>query len=303
LGQFSEQGYLPEAMMNYLANLGWNDGTPKEIYTPDELVQAFDMSRIIKSAAVFDIDKLKWINGQHIRLKAASDIQPLVIESLKKSVNDIPAVLPQGLESTDKSALFLNLATKIAQRDMELISDSRDIIGKCLQFDLDDTIENDPHVTDVLVDDLSRIIQSLNRDLVANTLPIGNESNFAELWKAYVKNIGKELGLKGKGLFHPLRFAITARMSGPDIGDIMQMISNSDGVVNPEYKVVTIPERVKILQSLSISESKLKAEKAVETRALAEKARLEAEASKVSEAIAVSTLSEADEEAPVLQDA
>ena len=67
LQQFSQQGFVPEAMMNYLANLGWNDGTPKEIYSPAELIAAFDLNRIVKSSAIFDMDKLKWINSQHLR--------------------------------------------------------------------------------------------------------------------------------------------------------------------------------------------------------------------------------------------
>lgn len=301
--QFSEQGFLPEAMMNYLANLGWNDGTPKEIYTPEELIQAFDMSRIIKSAAVFDMDKLKWINGQHIRMKKPEDIQPLVIDALKKSSDDVSAILPENVASGEKAQLFLSLATKIAQRDMELVADSRQLVGNCLQFDIEKTIAEDSHVTEVLNDDLSKIIQALNRDLDAKVLPIGNEPNFAELWKAYVKNIGKELGLKGKNLFHPMRFAITARMSGPDIGDIMQLIANADGVVNPQYKLVSIPDRVKKLQSFSISDAKVAAEKAKETREIEEKLRQEALAKATAEAAAASETVEVDEESPVLQDA
>lgn len=61
------QGYLAPAMVNYLSLLGWNDGTEKEIYTVDELTQAFDLQRITKSAAVFDKVKLSWMNGQHLR--------------------------------------------------------------------------------------------------------------------------------------------------------------------------------------------------------------------------------------------
>jgi glutamyl/glutaminyl-tRNA synthetase len=61
------QGYLAPAMVNYLSLLGWNDGTEKEIYSVDELTQAFALDRITKSAAVFDKVKLSWMNGQHLR--------------------------------------------------------------------------------------------------------------------------------------------------------------------------------------------------------------------------------------------
>jgi glutamyl-tRNA synthetase len=64
---FHQQGYLAPAMVNYLSLLGWNDGTEQEIYSVDELTQAFALDRITKSAAVFDKVKLSWMNGQHLR--------------------------------------------------------------------------------------------------------------------------------------------------------------------------------------------------------------------------------------------
>ena len=83
--QFSEQGFLPGAMMNYLAKLGWNDGTDKEIFTSAELIQAFDLSRIIPSPAVFDMDKLRWINAQHIKLLPKEQLEKLVLQTLQTS--------------------------------------------------------------------------------------------------------------------------------------------------------------------------------------------------------------------------
>jgi glutamyl/glutaminyl-tRNA synthetase len=61
------QGYLAPAMVNYLSLLGWNDGSEKEIYSVEELQQAFTLDRITKSPAVFDKVKLAWMNGQHLR--------------------------------------------------------------------------------------------------------------------------------------------------------------------------------------------------------------------------------------------
>lgn len=297
--QFAEQGFLPEAMMNYLANLGWNDGTPKEIYTPQELIEAFDMSRIIKSAAVFDMDKLKWINGQHIRLKSTEEIQPLVIAALKKSINDQPAILSANIPSSEQATLFLNLATKIAQRDMELVSESRHYVGRCLQYDLLSTINNDEHVSEVLNDDLAKIIAALRRDYEAKTLPNGHEPNFADLWKAYVKNLGKELGLKGKNLFHPVRFALTGLMSGPDIGDQIQLLAYSEGVVNPDYRIVSLADRMKILETFNIADAKVTAESAAVRRAEEKKAK-EEEAAAAAAAAAI--IEPANSEPKVLQE-
>ncbi|HYL07559.1 MAG TPA: glutamate--tRNA ligase, partial [Candidatus Udaeobacter sp.] len=79
---FKEQGYLPEAVLNYLALLGWNPGTEREIFSLDELVGAFAFDRVQHSGARFDWEKLDWINGEYIRAlsedELASRLEPLV---------------------------------------------------------------------------------------------------------------------------------------------------------------------------------------------------------------------------------
>ncbi|CAM9410163.1 unnamed protein product, partial [Laminaria digitata] len=69
-------------MKNYLSLLGWNDGTEQEIFTEEELHQAFDLRRVVKSSAVFDMTKLKWMNGQHLRALPVEDLAPKVGEAL-----------------------------------------------------------------------------------------------------------------------------------------------------------------------------------------------------------------------------
>lgn len=71
---YANEGILPEAMMNFLATLGWNDGTEQEVFTSAELVAKFDLSRIQKSPARFDEQRLLWLNGQHIRLLSLDEL-------------------------------------------------------------------------------------------------------------------------------------------------------------------------------------------------------------------------------------
>src|SRR5262249_57229615 len=66
LGLYQGRGYLPEALLNYLALLGWNPGTEQEIFSFQELLAAFDIARVQKASAMFDWDKLDWINGHYI---------------------------------------------------------------------------------------------------------------------------------------------------------------------------------------------------------------------------------------------
>jgi len=77
---YGKEGYLPEAMMNFLATLGWNDGTEQEIYTEAELIAAFSLDRVQKSPARFDEQRLLWLNGQHIRALSLEDLAARVVD-------------------------------------------------------------------------------------------------------------------------------------------------------------------------------------------------------------------------------
>jgi len=91
--QFRLDGFLPDAMINYLALLGWNDGTDNEIFTRDELIEAFDVDRVVKSPSIFDMDKLNWINSQHLKMKTVEELKDLVAEQL-----EILGMLKEGAE-------------------------------------------------------------------------------------------------------------------------------------------------------------------------------------------------------------
>ncbi|MFW6283082.1 MAG: glutamate--tRNA ligase [Minisyncoccales bacterium] len=82
--EFKKEGYLPEALINFIALLGWNSGTEKEIYTMSELIKNFSLKRVQKSGAIFNKDKLKYINGVHIRNKSTEEITKLCLPYLKE---------------------------------------------------------------------------------------------------------------------------------------------------------------------------------------------------------------------------
>ncbi|MBI4225067.1 MAG: glutamate--tRNA ligase [Candidatus Sungbacteria bacterium] len=82
---YREQGYLPEALFNFLALLGWNPGDDREILTKDELIAAFSLEKVQKSGAIFDFQKLDWMNGEYIRRKPLSELAELATPFLEKS--------------------------------------------------------------------------------------------------------------------------------------------------------------------------------------------------------------------------
>ena len=205
--------------------------------------------------------KLRWINGQHLRAIPRTEIESLVGDTLQGGEEPI---LVKGAEVTEGVTAFVVRAAGVAQKDMELIIDARRLIGGCLKYELSDTIEADPHVLEVLAESetCEKVINALLRDYDAKVLPTGPEENFPEVWKTYMKTLGKELGLKGKPLFHTVRLALTGRMSGPDVGDQLQLLHLSKGVVNPSFPVVKIEDRMVQLRAFSVPENKIRADAA-----------------------------------------
>ncbi|MGH7477708.1 MAG: glutamate--tRNA ligase, partial [Longimicrobiales bacterium] len=83
IGEYRERGFLPEAMVNFLALLGWSPGTDEEVFTVNELIERFSLEQINKKSAIFDPQKLLWLNGQHLSRMAAETLRPLVGERLQ----------------------------------------------------------------------------------------------------------------------------------------------------------------------------------------------------------------------------
>ena len=97
---YLKEGYLPETMINFIASLGWNDGSEQEIFTVDELIEKFSLSRVHHSGARFDEKRLEWMNGQHIRLLSLDDLYA-------RSADFWPATAGQASDEDKKHVLSL----------------------------------------------------------------------------------------------------------------------------------------------------------------------------------------------------
>lgn len=99
-----KKGYLPQAILNYIALLGWSPETEQEIYTLEELIKVFDIKRISKSPAIFDIDKLTWMNGMYLRAMSVEEFHALALpyykDAIKSDLNlmDVSKILQQRVE-------------------------------------------------------------------------------------------------------------------------------------------------------------------------------------------------------------
>lgn len=186
------QGFLKEAIINYLATLGWNDGTEKEIYSPDELVEAFRLERIVKAPSMFDMTKLRWINAQHMRRMSVHDLKDQLAPFLLESKLLIEEKNIAGIN--DK---FLEIAVNLSCSKIEVLCDAIPIIKASLQYPLLQSISENAEAQDILNDEFDKVVVEVLKAWEEGTLPSQEGEDFETAWKSFVKHIGKTLGRKG----------------------------------------------------------------------------------------------------------
>ena len=151
---------------------------------------------------------------------------------------------------------FVTQGVKIAKKDLEVVNDAKPLIETCLSYDLQRLLGGgDEEATRISSEPgFGAIVKRVIVDYKAGTLPTGKEDDFEAAFKGYVKALGKDLGLKGKELFHPTRLALTGRTSGPDIGDQLKLLALAEGVL-PSGAFVSLEDRVAVLEILDSGSS------------------------------------------------
>lgn len=102
LEYYKRQGYLPEAIVNYLALLGWNPGTDQEIFSMEELIYQFDLNKVQKSGAIFGVEKLDWVNKEHLKLKPYAEVEAEIVSWLNLEPNIARRLAPTIFERINK---------------------------------------------------------------------------------------------------------------------------------------------------------------------------------------------------------
>ncbi|KAL6218079.1 hypothetical protein ACLB2K_011296 [Fragaria x ananassa] len=239
VGQFREMGYLPQAMVNYLALLGWGDGTDNEFFTLDQLVEKFSIGRVNKSGAVFDNTKLRWMNGQHLQALPSEELKKRVGEQWKST-----GIL------TESEGSFVEDAFELLKDGIYLVPEADKGLSDLLSYPLHATLTS-PEAKPLLEDNLSEFSASLVAAYDSGEILAALEEGHAG-WKNWVKSFGKSLKRKGKSLFMPLRVLLTGKFHGPDMGASVLLLHKAakDGVVTPKAEFVLLDERFNKLRQV-----------------------------------------------------
>ena len=196
-------GYLPDAVVNYLVLLGWSPEGNQEVYTMDELVKAFNAKRISKSPSSYDIKKLRWFNQKYIKNLSDEDylkfVKPFltydVTDKTKEWVNKLLLIykdhLSYGKEINDLVKIFFNDEISISKDNEEFLKSDENILV---------------------------VINAYKEEL--NNLPTWDVESIAEV----ITKVKEKTGVKGKLLYMPIRIKISGVEHGPELPDEIYLI-------------------------------------------------------------------------------
>jgi len=203
---YHELGYLPEAIINYLALRGWSPTIEgKEICSIDELVKDFSLDRVVKSPAIFDLDKLKWMNGHYIRGADLNRLTKLAIPYLKK----------KGWLSCCGDFEWLTTVVDLVKDHLNCLSE----ITAHVDYLFNSEISLEDGAKEILKEE--KTAQVL--DCFSNKLD-QMERIVPEKITEMIKAVGKETGTNGKELFMPIRVALTGKIHGPELPRIIAVL-------------------------------------------------------------------------------
>jgi glutamyl-tRNA synthetase len=220
---YRDKGFLKEALINFVALLGWNAGDDKEFYYIDELVESFSLERVNKSGAVFDLQKLNWLNAEHLRKKSSSellaDLRIEIQKSKFKSQNFSDDYLAQIIEAMKERVSFVK----------EFIDTCTYFYEAPTEYEQKSVEKNwkpeTPEHLNKLKDEFSSLNNATKEDF-ENTLAKVSE----EL------NVGK-----GK-LIHPLRLAVSGQSTGPGMFDLLFILGKNEVIrrIDTAIKIISV---------------------------------------------------------------
>jgi nondiscriminating glutamyl-tRNA synthetase len=194
---------MPEAIVNYLAHMSWQPTDGREIFSLAEAAEMFELERLSKSPAVFDVAKLNWFNGQYIRSLPLNVVTDRALPFLEEY--DTKQYSREELE---------HIVASVRETLTMLLE-----IKEAVRFYFEKKVEPNDEANSALGSDAAKKVLKTVLDRV-DQFPWGDPKGC----KSVVDGIGKELGLKGKDLYWPVRAALQGKTSGPDLGVTLSIL-------------------------------------------------------------------------------
>lgn len=206
--QYKELGYLPEAMFNFIALLGWSPVGEEEIFSQEELIQLFDEHRLSKSPAAFDAKKLAWVNNQYMKKLDVKTLANMCHPHLVKAGR-----LPEELSANQEAWL-----EKLASLYQEQMSYAAEIVELSDLFFTEHPVL-DEAAKEVLAGENANVVIADFKEKLEKLDVVDNASILAT-----IKAVQKDTGIKGKNLWMPVRVATTGQTHGPGLGEAIELL-------------------------------------------------------------------------------
>tara|TARA_B100000131_G_scaffold127254_1_gene124244 strand:- start:234 stop:1631 length:1398 start_codon:yes stop_codon:yes gene_type:complete len=215
VNEYESMGYQPDALLNYLALLGWNPGTEEEIFDLGSLVKNFDIRKVQKKSATFDQKKFNWISSQHL-MKEDSD----------KVLNRLASIDPIWSESRSQDYLIkiIDLMKPRSNSLTDLIDQSRYFFSSPKEFDSAQLQKIWKQDTAEIIIELKSVLGAIN-----SWVAIELESNFKSFMDQRGFGIGK--------VMKPMRFLICGSLQGPSLFDLMELIGKEESLKRINYAI------------------------------------------------------------------
>jgi len=206
--QYIKKGYLPEALINFLALMGWSPEGEEEIFTMEQLIEKFSLDRVSKSPAVFDMEKLNYINGYYIRNSSVETLTKMAIPYLQE-VGYVPKEVDAEYEK------WLQGVISVARNYISYMAEITEHVD--VFFNDEFKIEDDIAIEALKGEQVPDVLKTLQAKLE-------NVELHPEMVKALLKEICTDLNLGGKKVFMPVRVALTGKTKGPEIHDLIPLL-------------------------------------------------------------------------------
>jgi len=205
VAEFRARGYLPEALVNYLALIGWSPGEGEEVLPLDELARRFDLSSVAHSAGVFDEDKLAWVNRHYLKTADAATLVELSLPFLRER-----SMVVGMLSNMAREWLFAIVPPMASSIDR--LAQIPDRLHTIFAFDADASLSRE-HVRREFDDPSARQVVAALAEELATSPRLTNRVIFREA----VAHVKEKTGQKGRALLHPIRVALTGEQEGPEL--------------------------------------------------------------------------------------
>jgi glutamyl-tRNA synthetase len=215
---YKESGYLPEALINFLAFLGWNPGTTQEIFSMEELIKAFSIERIGKAGTKFDIHKAQWYNQQYLRAKSNEELADYLLHSL----------------SSEQITCSREKALKICTIMKDRVTFPQDFWLQGKFFFHAPTTFDDNVVAKKWNNDAVNVLRAFSEDVEKLSYLT------AEIAKTTLENVTTRLGIGTGKILQALRVSITGGASGPDLMMTMEIIGKQEVCTRINYAIATL---------------------------------------------------------------